>query len=274
MKRTAPLRRTGFGRRGDAGSRAWAEAECKTCGDKFTGRCRDGIKPSYCSTTCAAEGARRRAKATYPPRDEVVRLYVDEGLTDRELGRRFGHTYQWALGVRKHYGIPGRPRGSKGSTNHKPLHKQRDRARFHIGLKSEPACRHCGAEGVVLHLHHAVPRSISPAGRFDLRNGVVLCARCHFTWHAGTPLPREMFTETEWSFIETLIGPGWLARRYPRRREIPAIRTCQRGHPFDEENTMVSADGKRRCRACDNLRHRVEWKNRSMTHQIPEEDGR
>jgi hypothetical protein len=30
--------------------------------------------------------------------------------------------------------------------------------------------------------------------------------------------------------------------------------TCRRGHPFDEENTYVTPDGRRQCRACVQLR--------------------
>lgn len=92
-----------------------------------------------------------------------------------------------------------------------------------VAEKGEEWCRNCGVSGVRLHLHHAVPRSLCPAGRADLRNGIALCPACHSAFHAGQPLPREMFTEEEWEFISTLIGPGWLARRYPRdllRREL------------------------------------------------------
>lgn len=81
--------------------------------------------------------------------------------------------------------------------------------------KGEHRCRPCGS-AYALHLHHAVPRSICPKeAKADLRNGVPLCARCHMDWHQGKPLPREMFTEDEWGYIETLIGPDWLDRRYP-----------------------------------------------------------
>lgn len=32
---------------------------------------------------------------------------------------------------------------------------------------------------------------------------------------------------------------------------------CKRGHPFDEENTRVEADGSRECRTCKNEKRRV-----------------
>jgi len=31
---------------------------------------------------------------------------------------------------------------------------------------------------------------------------------------------------------------------------------CPRGHAFDERNTHIRTDGRRRCRACDNWRHK------------------
>lgn len=193
---------------------------CAQCGAEFRALYERGsFKRKFCSRACTADYNHARAVATYPPREEIVRLYVDEGMSDRALGRHYGRSYQWSLGVRRHYGIPGH---QKGKHSRKPLAEQRPRARFHIGLKREDACRNCGAEGVVLHLHHAVPRSLAPAGRFDLRNGVPLCAPCHFSWHGGTPISRDIFTAEEWAFIETLIGPGWLARKYPRKTKAAA----------------------------------------------------
>lgn len=76
-------------------------------------------------------------------------------------------------------------------------------------------CRNCGKVGMV-EVHHAVPRSLSRAGRDDPRNWLRLCAECHRAWHAGTPISREVFTEQQWAFVSSLMGPGWLGRRYPR----------------------------------------------------------
>lgn len=39
-------------------------------------------------------------------------------------------------------------------------------------------------------------------------------------------------------------------------------RTCRRGHLFDEGNTMIKPDGRRRCRACANLRDRESKRRR------------
>lgn len=59
----------------------------------------------FCSSRCAGDAARAKARAKWPPRDEVERLYCEEGLSDRALGAHFGFSYQWALKVRKAYGI-------------------------------------------------------------------------------------------------------------------------------------------------------------------------
>jgi 5-methylcytosine-specific restriction endonuclease McrA len=48
-------------------------------------------------------------------------------------------------------------------------------------------CQGCGVEGrgpgddggVVLHVHHKVPRLLEPMRAYDLTNLVSLCARCH-----------------------------------------------------------------------------------------------
>lgn len=99
-----------------------------------------------------------------------------------------------------------------------------DRANWHRPeheAKREPACRNCRAVGEV-HLHHIVPRSLAPAGRADARNLIPLCSRCHDLHHAGMPLPRSILTAEELAFARTLIGPGWLGRRYPAGMEAAA----------------------------------------------------
>jgi 5-methylcytosine-specific restriction endonuclease McrA len=200
-----------FGRR-----RAAAMARhriCENCGEGFYDRQAKAIGQRYCSPRCAGEGASKRVIGGYPPRDEIVRLYVDERLTDRELGARFGHSYTWALKVRQHYRIPGRRKGERA----KP--PQSERRRWAISMKRETACRNCGTTGF-LHLHHVVPRSLSPAGKYELRNGVALCTPCHLGWHNGhVVLYRDIFRPDEWDFIQTLIGSPWLDRRYPERQQ-------------------------------------------------------
>lgn len=87
--------------------------------------------------------------------------------------------------------------------------------------KGETCCRWCGATSI-LHLHHAIPRSICPPeAKRDLRNGITLCNHCHPRWHKGTlTLPRAIFTGEEWAYISGLRLEGrntaaWLDKHYP-----------------------------------------------------------
>ena len=114
----------------------------------------------------------------------------------------------------------GRGFGKRGDRKRSPIKRSPEPHRlagFTLAEKGEQHCRACGA--VATELHHAVPRSLSRIGRDDLRNGLPLCAEHHRRWHAGYPLPRSIFTADEWAFVCELIGPGWLARRYPRDLE-------------------------------------------------------
>lgn len=93
---------------------------------------------------------------------------------------------------------------------------------FTIAAKGETSCRACGSTDQMLHLHHAVPRSICPPeARRDLRNGIALCNRCHLSWHrGGLVLPRSVFSADEWEYISGLTLTGrkidaWLDKHYP-----------------------------------------------------------
>lgn len=43
-------------------------------------------------------------------------------------------------------------------------------------------CKHCGHR-VLLHAHHIKPFDTHPERRYDTKNGVALCQRCHMTEH-------------------------------------------------------------------------------------------
>lgn len=197
---------------------------CAHCGDDFEARQEHStFKRKYCSPRCVGLAQTARAVASYPPKAEVERLYIAEGLSDIELGRRFGHSYQWAFKMRRHYGIAG---ASIPDKIRKPLRRKNDRSRWGIHLKREPVCRACKQppdELRPLNLHHAIPRSLAPSIKYDLRNGLPLCAACHLAWHRRElTIYRDVFTEEEWSFLSTLTFQGfnpeaWLEKRYPAR---------------------------------------------------------
>ena len=194
---------------------------CAMCGRDFHDRQASTIRQKYCSGTCYGQARRARITKTYPPREEIAALYAQK-MTDRQVGRRYGHTCVWAMSVRRHYGIPGRRRGSWAR---KPLKQKTDRARWGIHRKPAKSCRNCGAAAAegTLDLHHAIPRSLSKAAKFDLRNGVQLCDRCHMGWHhKRIVIYREIFTPQEWAFISTVKlldrdVTAWLDKHYPPR---------------------------------------------------------
>lgn len=195
------------------------ERECGFCGNAFYDRQATTIRQKYCSHRCQGQAKHARAVKSYPPEAELRALYA-AGETDRAIGRRYGHTCMWALGVRRFYGIAGKPRGSWRA---KPLAQRGDRARWGMHRKPEKNCRNCGATGR-LDLHHAIPRSRSKAAKYDLRNGIPLCDVCHFGWHhKKLVICREVFKPEEWEYISSvqLVDrdiTAWLDKHYPPAR--------------------------------------------------------
>lgn len=109
-------------------------------------------------------------------------------------------------------------RGKRGERNPNYRHGRSDDPGrgWSLEAKGEGQCRACTEPAV--HLHHAVPRAVNPAGKRDLRNGLPLCRSCHFSWHrsATPPFTRDVFAIEEWEFIKTLVPLTWLDMRYPR----------------------------------------------------------
>lgn len=190
---------------------------CLVCGQQFYDRQATSIRQKYCSSKCHGVATSARAAKSYPPKAEVQALY-NSGMSDREIAQHYRRSYQWALLVRRYHGIAGR---ANGSWNRKPISKQNDRARWGIHRKPEKACRNCGRSGR-LDLHHAVPRSLCRASKYDLRNGLPLCDRCHVGWHRKLiVISRAVFTPEEWAYLTNLklvdreIG-AWLDKHYPK----------------------------------------------------------
>ena len=174
---------------------------CEECGREYRPRGQfAGYTRRFCSSQCAGEGHRRRALATYPPREEILELCA-EGLSDREIGMRYGHSYQWALNVRKAYEITAEDKTPKakpvvrrrhshgywivgGDYEHRRLmkrSKRRDWTDPRAKVDAEGKCRVCARAGIKLDAAHLIPRSRVSAGAGEhVDNIVPLCAeRCH-----------------------------------------------------------------------------------------------
>jgi hypothetical protein len=98
---------------------------------------------------------------------------------------------------------------------------------FTLKAKGEDRCRNCGGVGTGethrLHLHHAIPRSLSREARDKILNGIPLCPKCHHGWHRRRlTIYRDVFTPDEWAYISSVQLTGqnieaWLDDRYPKR---------------------------------------------------------
>lgn len=103
---------------------------------------------------------------------------------------------------------------------HGRVFRERGRAKDHF-------CANCGEPAKEWAYDHQDPNEkISPGGypySLDIDHYEPLCWPCHRRMDLGLK-PRKRLTH------------------------------CHRGHEFDEANTYVASDGRRRCRACANLR--------------------
>jgi hypothetical protein len=52
--------------------------------------------------------------------------------------------------------------------------------------RDKATCRTCGAKGVELHAHHIKEYAKHPAQRWQLSNGITLCAPCHWAVHSAS----------------------------------------------------------------------------------------
>src|SRR5437870_2576671 len=87
---------------------------CAHCGDLYEAtQEHKNYARKYCSRQCSADAWGERRRSKYPPREEIVDLYCTQGLSDREVGARYGHSYQWSLTVRRHYGIAASEKAEK-----------------------------------------------------------------------------------------------------------------------------------------------------------------
>ena len=76
--------------------------------------------------------------------------------------------------------------------------------------------------------------------------GLVVCHRCD---NPACVNPNHLFQGSYAENARDCIAKG----RFGRAR-TPAGTRCRRGHEFTADNARFSADGKRRCRACERLR--------------------
>lgn len=156
-------------------------------------------------------------------------------------------------------------------------------------IKATHPCQVCGEpDPVVLQFHHldAATKWRKPTkheGTGYATNGVsglvwsgasprrivaevntcaILCANCHLRVEAGsvdasTLQPLSIATPETGDRWHPIALDGTTIARYHRPRT--PVTHCRRGHPFDDENTYVSADGQRHCRTCTRAAERARY---------------
>jgi hypothetical protein len=76
--------------------------------------------------------------------------------------------------------------------NWKPVTRRKDRRGKHgswakaVISRDLATCQHCGATEVELHAHHIKSFAGHPAERWDIDNGLTLCAPCHWAIHTAS----------------------------------------------------------------------------------------
>lgn len=83
------------------------------------------------------------------------------------------------------------PYSGESHPNHKPDSRRRHRRGKHgawaraVLSRDKATCQECGARDVPLHAHHIKPFATFPALRWELSNGLTVCASCHWAIHSA-----------------------------------------------------------------------------------------
>ena len=102
----------------------------------------------------------------------------------------------------------------------KQLQNKADKLFQEIGRMKYKSCAVCGKEYSCLHHFH--PKSMAAGLRYDLENGVPLCAGCHLRWHSASDpnIGAGMVM-----FMTELCGEDWEVELRRKREILRGIKT-------------------------------------------------
>lgn len=182
---------------------SWVDKVCPQCDETFRYSRYERTLQKYCTKTCAniATASRRAAKMRRPKK---VCPQCGEEYQPKKSDQTF--CSQKCHGASARF----KPRKNTGGWG----------TRWSLSLKGEKFCRNCGR--FASHLHHIVPRSRFPQGKFDVAsNGMPLCWQCHMGWHnRDTFIYRDVLRENELQAAIDSVGEWWVDKNYPKRPDV------------------------------------------------------
>lgn len=171
----------------NASRRVEASVVCEVCG-KTVKRKPSQIKLSkrhFCSPECRAVGTRNRIRRECEWCGKVL-----ERIPGWQNDRHFCSRSCAGHGTQK---IGPENRNWKGG--HSYTQRRRGSAwKKAVKQAAGKACQVCGAKND-LHAHHILPYADYPEHRYDLSNGVCLCASCHKAVHGWKALQGRLALE-------------------------------------------------------------------------------
>lgn len=92
----------------------------------------------------------------------------------------------------------------------KTLRNKSDKLFQQVGRQLYNSCLVCGKP--ISCLHHYFPKSTCSALRYDIQNGIPICAGCHLQHHSGNPAIHNM--------INRIKGKKWLEELEAKKRNL------------------------------------------------------
>lgn len=174
------------------------ECECAMCGQHFSvNKAKVRIGAKFCSVKCKHESqAVKKISLTCEVCDAVFERYPSDISKAKKRG------YSAAVCSRECHGEAltkrqtreGNPQWKGGVTpENKRIRDSKETADWRKAVfeRDDYTCQHCGdrnrkgrGRNIHLHAHHIKGFAAFPELRFDLDNGLTLCAPCHYKVHS------------------------------------------------------------------------------------------
>ena len=117
------------------------------------------------------------------------------------------------------------------------LRNRADRLFQELGRLMYKEC-YCGGQYSCLHHHHR--KSISSALRYEIKNGIPVCAKCHFRWHQTEDPQINLGMKL---FMESQFGNNWEIELLQQRQANQYVKTDNAWYKTNIEilQTMINA---------------------------------